>query len=310
MKKSALRTRILAALLLVAFVAVWLVQSHQRRAAAASQTPADGVEHPRIVSLVPAVTETLYMLGLGAHLVGRSDFCDFPEVVTNLPAVGSLGSVNVEAIARLKPDYVLLSDAQAQTKLHKALEKLRISHIAVPANSLEQIFQSVWDLGQRFDATENAELWLEHVNNVIAKAKERAPEPSMAPRVLICAGRDPSSLERLYIAGRGNFYEGIVKIVGGTNAYDGPLPFPMVSLEGVLKMNPDIIVDIIVGDVARDGVEKALIQWSGLSTVNAVKTGDVHILSETWAVRPGPRIDRLVTTLSKYVREWNEGHDN
>ena len=83
----------------------------------------------------------------------------------------------------------------------------------------------------------------------------------------------------------------------------------MVSLEGVLKMNPDIIVDIIVGEAARDGVEKALVQWSGLTTVNAVKTGDVHILTEAWAVRPGPRIDLLVTSLSDYVREWSEGHD-
>ena len=308
MKIRLSRTPALAAILLVAFVAVWLLQTHQRRAnAAITREPAADAEHPRIVSLVPAVTETLYMLGLGKNLVGRSDYCDFPEVVTNLPALGSLASVNVEAIARLKPDFVLLSDAQAQTKLHQAIEKLRINHIGVPANSLEQIFQSVWDLGQRFDATGNAELWLEHVNAVIAKAKEQAP--TTAPRVLICAGRDPASLERLYISGRGNFYEGIVKIAGGANAYDGPLPFPMVSLEGVLKMNPDIIVDIIVGEAARDGVEKALVQWSGLSTVNAVKTGDVHILTEAWAVRPGPRIDLLVTSLSDYVREWSEGHD-
>ena len=306
MKRTTLRTTFLFVLLLAAFAAVWALQTRQRAARAAQPAPA-AVEGPRIVSLVPALTETLYMLGLGPNLVGRSDYCDFPDVVTNLPAVGSLGAVNVEAIARLKPDFVLLSDAQAQTKLHQALEKLRINHIGVPANSLEQIFQSVWDLAQRFDATGNAELWLEHVNAVIAKAKEQAP--TTAPRVLICAGRDPASLERLYISGRGNFYEGIVKIAGGANAYDGPLPFPMVSLEGVLKMNPDIIVDIIVGEAARDGVEKALVQWSGLSTVNAVKTGDVHILAETWAVRPGPRIDLLVTSLSDYVREWSEGHD-
>ena len=43
--------------------------------------------------------------------------------------------------------------------------------------------------------------------------------------------------------------------------------------------------------------------------MNAVKTGDVHILTEAWAVRPGPRIDLLVTSLSDYVREWSEGHD-
>mgnify|MGYP003611715494 CR=1 FL=1 len=60
---------------------------------------------------------------------------------------------------------------------------------------------------------------------------------------------------------------------------------------------------------AEQGVDRALVQWSGLATVNAVKTGDVHILTESWAVRPGPRIDRLVECLSGYVREWSDRHD-
>ncbi|MGI5868813.1 MAG: ABC transporter substrate-binding protein [Kiritimatiellia bacterium] len=310
MKPRSLLAIILATLLLIAFFAVWRLQTLQRREQVAPlpQTPAVAPEHSRLVSLVPAVTEMVYMLGLGTNLVGRSDYCDFPDVATNLPSVGSLGSVNVESIARLKPDFVLLSDAQAQARLRQALEKLHIAPIEVPVNSLDQIFQSVWDVAERFNATGNAELWLEHVNDIIAQAKAHAPESP--PRMLICAGRHPDSLERIYISGRGNFYEGIVNIVGGTNAYDGPLPFPVVSREGVLKMNPDIIVDIIVGDAAIDGAEKALGHWSRLSTVNAVKTGDVHILTDTWAVRPGPRIDRLVRSFSGYVRKWNEGHDH
>lgn len=311
MKMKSSLSVLLACLLLVSFAAVAIIQTHQRRGWAEAKKldqKKTEVGYPRIISLVPSVTETLYMLGLGDHLVARSTFCDFPDVVTNLPAVGSLGNVNIEAIARLKPDFVLLSDAQAQSRIHTALAKLKINHIGIPANSLNDIFQSVWDISLRFEAGGNATLWLEHMNAVMDKAREKAP--AKPPRILVCAGRDAAALDRLYISGKGNFYEGVMKVVGGVNAYEGAMPSPMISLEGVVKMNPDIIVDVVLGDPSGESVINALCQWSDLATVNAVKTSDVHILTEPWAVRPGPRIDMLIKTLSGYVEAWDAKHEN
>lgn len=293
---------ILTFLLIAAFVGVFVIQTHQRRTWAAKRgEPTTEVPRPHIVSLVPSVTETLFMLGLGNHIVARSDYCDFPEIVTNLPALGSLGHVNIEAIARMKPDFVILSDAQAQSKIHTALAKLKINHLGVPANSLNDIYQSVWELSERFGAQENAKLWMEHMDALNQRVKASAP--SRKPRILVCAGRDANSLNRLYISGKKNFYEGIIELIGGENAYSGPLPYPMISLEGVVQMNPDIIVDIIISD-SNEAVINALYQWGGLPSVNAVKTSSVHVLTEPWAVRPGPRIDQLIRTLAEYVAEW------
>ena len=269
---------------------------------------------PRIISLLPSVTETLYMLGLGGHLVARSQYCDFPPVVTNLPAVGSLGSANIEAIARLKPDFVLLPQLDSQSKIHGALAKLRINHIGIPANSLNDIIQSVWDLAERFDAVPipgavdgltpkaNAALWLERIDEVLAGAK--ASPPRRAPLVLFCAGRDPQSLDRIYISGSGNFYEDLIIRCGGKNAYDGKLATPMLSAEGVIKANPDIIIDVLIKATKTD-IDNAITQWGRLASVNAVRTGDIHILNEAWAARPGPRIDLLAKTIAEYIREWD-----
>lgn len=302
MKINKILTLSLALVLLVSFATVFIIQTQQRRGRVQTLPPAGDALHPRIISLVPSVTETLFMLGLGEHVIARSNYCDYPEVVTNLPALGSLGNVNIEAIARLKPDFVILSDAQAQSKIHTALAKLKINHLGVPANSLEDINQSVWDLAERFDASENAEIWLERMNLLTAQVKAEAPEK--APSILVCAGRDVNALDRLYISGKGNFYEGIVKLVGGKNAYVGDLPYPMISLEGVVQMNPDIIIDIVI-NASEEDVFNALYQWGNLATVNAVKTADVHVLTDTWAVRPGPRIDMLIKTVADYVAEWD-----
>lgn len=65
---------------------------------------------PRIVSLVPSLTELCFDLGLGDRLIGRTDFCIAPaERVAAIPSVGSPGSVDAARLASLAPTHVLMS---------------------------------------------------------------------------------------------------------------------------------------------------------------------------------------------------------
>ncbi|NLB68277.1 MAG: ABC transporter substrate-binding protein [Lentisphaerae bacterium] len=303
MKKKYTQIVVLAVFVVISLFLVRMIEKHQKSSPAAESTVPD--ISPRIVSLVPSITETLFMLGLGDHVVARSDYCDFPPEATSLTAVGSLSGVNVEAIARLKPDWVILSDSQAQSKLHTALANLRINHLGVPSNSLEEIMRGIWELGEKFDRQENATIWLEQLDKIIEAAISAAPETK--PRVLVCAGRDPGDLRRIYVSGKGNFYEDLIKIGGGVNAYDGTLPYPMVSIEGIIQMNPDIIIDVITGpSVDTTVVGDALYQWSRLTTVNAVANANVHIITDSWAARPGPRIGLIIEAFSNYIQKWGE----
>lgn len=305
MNKKFYRPIILAVLAIIAFFAVERVVKSQKASDAPPAPQPPAATYPRIVSLVPSITETLFMLGLGEHVIARSDYCDFPAEVTNRPAVGSLGNINVEAIARMEPDWVILSEAQAQSKLRTAFANLRINHLGVPSDSLDDIMQSIWELGDKFGAQDNATVWLEQLDKTVAAARAAAPEKK--PRVLICAGRDPGDLRRIHISGKGNFYEDIIEIAGGVNAYDGTLPYPMVSLEGIAQMNPDIIIDVITGpSVDATVVADALYQWSRLPSIKAVATTDVHVLTDSWAVRPGPRIGLVIETFSMYIQKWDE----
>src|SRR5262249_25433377 len=60
----------------------------------------------RIVSLAPSMTETVYALGLQDHLVGDTDFCDYPPDAAKKQKVGGAINPNMEQIAALKPDVV------------------------------------------------------------------------------------------------------------------------------------------------------------------------------------------------------------
>ncbi|MFC3148148.1 helical backbone metal receptor [Piscinibacterium candidicorallinum] len=65
---------------------------------------------PRIVSLVPSITELLIDLGLREHLVARTGFCIHPaEAVRDIPKVGGTKDVNLAKIRRLAPTHVIVN---------------------------------------------------------------------------------------------------------------------------------------------------------------------------------------------------------
>jgi ABC-type Fe3+-hydroxamate transport system substrate-binding protein len=78
--------------------------------------------HPprRIVSLVPSDTHTVMALGALDRLVGRTQYCDLPEVAA-LPVIGGTKNVDVEAVIALEPDLVI---GNQEENTRTALEQL------------------------------------------------------------------------------------------------------------------------------------------------------------------------------------------
>jgi ABC-type Fe3+-hydroxamate transport system substrate-binding protein len=79
-------------------------------------TDALGVRHapvtapPRIVSLVPSITELLFALGLGDRVVGRTHYCVHPApAVAALPSVGGTKKVKHARLRALQPTHVILN---------------------------------------------------------------------------------------------------------------------------------------------------------------------------------------------------------
>lgn len=83
------------------------------------------IRFTRIVSLAPSITETLFSLGLGDRIVGKTEQCDWPSECSKIPTVGSFGTVAVDDILSLNPDLVL------GTTLHRRLiEEMRCNNIS------------------------------------------------------------------------------------------------------------------------------------------------------------------------------------
>ena len=119
-------------------------------------------------------------------------------------------------------------------------------------------------------------------------------------RTMIAVDRSkPRSLEQIYIAGNDGFFDKMIKLAGGINVYDGSVPFPAVSAEGIIQMNPDIIIEVIPEtSLQQSTAEELKDDWASLVGVGAVESSRVFLLTNNYVSIPGPR---FILTLQDIV---------
>ena len=247
----------------------------------------------RIVSTSPSITETLFALGLGDRVVGVSTFCRFPEEVTQLPKVGTFLKPDAERIAALRPDLVILQDVASG--LDRRLASLAIPFATVDRGTLASVFSSVRQIARATSVEDRGEALVARIEARLA-AVRRAGEASPRRRVLFIVGRRPGTLSDLVAVGPGSYLHELIAIAGGTNvmAIAGQPEYPRISMETVLRLDPEVIVDTVdMGDdeaTRRQRMPVNVRLWSRYGGLTAVKTGRVHAAANEALVVPGPRV--------------------
>lgn len=190
----------------------------------------------RIVSLAPAITETLFAVGAGGQVVGVTRFCNFPAEVEALPDVGGFADPNVERIAQLGPDLVVFTADTVTRERFDAIVALGIPAYATDAEDLEGIAKSFRDIGALVGhAAEGEALAREFDQRRLAVASKVASRPKR--RVLFLFQANPA-----IAAGKDTFLDELVRAAGGTNvAVNAPTSYPRLGLEGILALAPEVI---------------------------------------------------------------------
>ncbi len=254
----------------------------------------------RIVSLAPSVTETLFALGLGDRVVGVSKFCKYPPKVAGLPKVGGMHDPNVEAVVTLQPDLVVMLIEHERSV--PVLKQLQLRCLVVNHQSIEGLFQSITTIGRECGAEPAAERLTADLRRRMQRIAEKtAGRPR--PRVLCAIDRTlgQGKIEDVYVAGNDGHIDRLLTMAGGQNAYQGPeMPFPVVSMEGILKMDPEVILDLSAGLAAPEMPDdQVLADWLQLAEVDAVRNGRVYCLREQYITVPGPR---FILVLERFAR--------
>jgi len=256
----------------------------------------------RIISLSPSTTETLFALGLGESVVGVTRFCKYPPEARHKNQVGGYLDPNYEAIAALAPDLVIILPESESAKNY--LTTLDIKYLVVNNKTIADILATIETIGQVCGVPERArELRNSLQSRIQAIKAQTAKRPR--PSVMISIGRfvGSGSLQEVYIAGKNTYYDEMITTAGGRNVYAAnQIAYPMLSAEGVLHLNPDIIIDLIP-DFAEKKIDINTVKqdWASVNQVKALKNDDLFILTQDYTTIPGPRFILFLEDLAKII---------
>ena len=275
----------LAALACVIFVAaIGCGQDHPIARAARGE--------PRIISLAPSVTETLFALGAGAEVVGVSQYCDFPPEVRRLPRVGSFITPNIEAIAALRPTLVIGLSTSSDLREIGALTAMGIATLMADDSSIATIEQSIIVIGDHIGratvARDLAEKLRDHLNAVAARMSR---EPSRS--VLMVVGHQP-----MVAVGARNFLNELLVLAHAENiAAAAEQAWPRLSLEYIIAIRPQVILD---GQMGTDPTTPDSF-WGKYPSLPAVQNHRVFGYAENPTLHPGPRIGLTLDELARRI---------
>jgi ABC-type Fe3+-hydroxamate transport system substrate-binding protein len=179
---------------------------------------------PRVVSLVPSLTETLFDLGAGDDVAGITDWCIFPPGLP-LPRLGGTKNPRVEEIRELRPDLVYMNMEENLKRHADAIAEFAPLHVSEP-KSVDDVAALIIDLGRLHGRDARAR---ELVAQLQAARHRLPPFTFLVPiwKWMWCGGD--------------TYVSQLVESVGGRNLLRDRERYPAMDLDCALALEPDVI---------------------------------------------------------------------
>lgn len=242
----------------------------------------------RIVSTSPAITETLFALGLGDKVVGVSQYCHYPPEAASRIRVGSYLRPNVETIVRLKPDLVIVEQLPNNAMQQLSGAGVRVKQVAL--GNVQDNLRMMESIAAATNRQSQGEALTARIRGALDQVRH---ESAKRPRrtCLFVVGRTPGQLEGMVAVGKGSYLNELITIAGGRNMLaESPAAYPKISLETVVRLQPDVVIDM--GDMAEtEGVteqQKRSVEqlWKSRPDIRS----RVKAVASDIFVVPGPRM--------------------
>ena len=249
----------------------------------------------RIVTTHPTATEMV--CSAGGLPVGCDSSSKYPAEVIGLPAVGSAFYLNVESIAGLQPDLVVI-EAMTQARYLDSLSALGVPVMAVRAASLDDVVDSLTLVGKVIDRSDDAAAAVKDIEDRIEAAQASQSASSQSRSVLVLIADEQSKI----YAARADSYPGTVAGLLGLNnlaadmAGSGPFAgFAELTGEALVGLDPDVIFTITPAPQPAPRLSALLPSLPVYRDKAAVKEGRlVELDPSLYLQAPGPRIAMAV----------------
>lgn len=240
----------------------------------------------RIVSLVPSLTEWLFAIGLGARVVGVTDFC-------LRPAAGVAGKFRLRgtknpdrgAICELAPDIVIANKEENRERDVVALTEAGLPVYVTDPRTVTAAITTLTELARLLDAVDVAGPLVEVMRAAYAATLAASARLPQHARVLALIWRDP-----WMAIGDDTYAADLLRMCGGINVaaeLDGR--YPRFELAALPTLRPDLIL-LPSEPYAFSAVD--------LPALRTVFDGPIHFVDGELLTWYGPRIAQALTTFS------------
>lgn len=246
-----------------------------------------------VVTLAPNLTETIYALGLEDRLAGDTSFCDTPPAAKLKPHVGSPQTPSLEAIVALHPDLVLATTSINRPETVDALARLGIAVYTSDPHTVRGMLDSVAGMADLMGASERGAALVAQLQARLDAVHARIAELPLV-HVLFVVWEDP-----LITIGQNTFIADALRWAGAESAIVAQQNWPQVSIEEVVRLQPEYIVL-----TSEHSESDAASELSGLrarpawKALKAVEMGHVVVASDE-IDRPSPGLIGAIEQLAR-----------
>lgn len=246
-------------------------------------------EPMHVISVAPSVTEMIYAIGAEDKLVGRTDYCDYPEEASKIESIGSLTTPDLEKMISLEPDLVITSthfDEENGAKLEQA---------GIPVIGLYEefdvngVYVQLETLGLALNRQQQAAKVVDEMKAKISDVQAKI-EGLEAPSVYYVVGYGEYGD---YSAPENTFVGQMIKLAGGKNIVPASDSWSY-SLEALLEADPDIIL-------VRNGEKDGFMTAEGYNELTAVKENHVYEIDGNLLERQSHRNAEGVEVLAQIM---------
>ena len=235
----------------------------------AGAAPAEA-PRPRIVTFSPALTQIVFDMGLGDHVVGVTNYCSLPDGVKR-PRLGDAFTINAEVILSVAPELIL---TQTSPKKFRGVRDLapNVRLVCLQIERLDDILTAM--------------------KRIVRAAIEAGLK---RPRVLFVMGTD-----RPTAFGDRNFLHDLIELLGGVNAgadIPGSTRYRRTHIDAILAARPDVLICQV--DPGRQAAAREY--WSKWKDLPAARSGRVHVVTEAnWTI-PSTQLAPLARRLGHMI---------
>lgn len=254
----------------------------------------------RIICMSPSVTELVFALGQGERVVGVSQHVVHPPGAMDKPRCGGFVNPNFERIMALKPDLVVTQGLAKEVRRFADEQGLRC--LTLEITDLNSIYSVIDELGRTLKCPQEADRLTRRIKTGLEAVKTQAEDHPTASTFLVI-GREPGSLRNLHTIGPGSYLADVLQIAGGQNLFsDLDKQYGTVNKEALAERQPEAIVELH-GEGMMSAAKRRQVRqtWGQMAALPAVRNGRICVITETYALIPGPRIVKLARDLARCI---------